>query len=628
MVSPTTPQASGSLYIGDLHPDVVSDDLHNLFSTIGQLSSVRICRDAITRKSLGYGYVNFYSVRDAERALDVMNYYSSEATKGRPLRIMWKHRDPSVRKSGQGNIFIKNLEKTVDMKMLNDIFSPYGSIMSCKVQTNEEGVSQGYGYVHFESNESATKAIEAVNGMSIEGKQVYVGPFQKRSDREATGQAHRTFTNVYIKYLDESFCSEEKLRELFSKFGEITSIYIPKKEDTEIPHGVAFVNFKEPDSANQAVEEMNETDVAGKRLYVSRAQKKPERDAVLRARHESWKIERLKKHQGINLFVKNLNDDIDDEQLKAIFAPYGEITSCKIMRDSRGNSKGFGFVCYANQADANKAVAELTGQMIGNKPIYVALAQSKEHRKAHLERLHAANSAAQPVYATQGAHIFYPQPGVPAQINPALAATAGRGVSPFLNHQYMMGRGAPMVAGRGFAPGGVPPMAGPYDMNNAGGMPGQRRGQGRQGPRGPGGAGRGGPPQGGRGRGGQAAGQQQIRYTATARNAGNPNVPQVPPQAAMAMPDPASQMPGANGQTPLTIEVLANASKEEQKQMLGERLYPLIREKEPQLAGKITGMIIEMDNAEILHLLESPEALNQNIKEALEDLREETEGSN
>lgn len=51
--------------------------------------------------------------------------------------------------------------------------------------------------------------------------------------------------------------------------------------------------------------------------------------------------------------------------------------------------------------------------------------------------------------------------------------------------------------------------------------------------------------------------------------------------------------------------------------MLGERLFPLIQQTQPELAGKITGMLLEMDNSELLHLLESPEALAQKVDEAV-----------
>lgn len=55
--------------------------------------------------------------------------------------------------------------------------------------------------------------------------------------------------------------------------------------------------------------------------------------------------------------------------------------------------------------------------------------------------------------------------------------------------------------------------------------------------------------------------------------------------------------------------------------MLGERLYPLVERQEPLHVAKVTGMLLEMDQAEILHLMESPEALKSKVSEALDVLR-------
>uniref|UniRef100_A0A5K1BN90 PABC domain-containing protein n=7 Tax=Nymphaea colorata TaxID=210225 RepID=A0A5K1BN90_9MAGN len=55
--------------------------------------------------------------------------------------------------------------------------------------------------------------------------------------------------------------------------------------------------------------------------------------------------------------------------------------------------------------------------------------------------------------------------------------------------------------------------------------------------------------------------------------------------------------------------------------MLGESLYPLVEQLERDHAAKVTGMLLEMDQTEVLHLLESPDALRSKVAEAMEVLR-------
>uniref|UniRef100_A0A803WBJ6 Poly(A) binding protein cytoplasmic 1 like n=1 Tax=Ficedula albicollis TaxID=59894 RepID=A0A803WBJ6_FICAL len=367
-----------SLYVGDLHPDVTEAMLYEKFSPAGPIMSIRVCRDVATRRSLGYAYINFQQPVDAERALDTMNF---EVIKGRPIRIMWSQRDPGLRKSGVGNVFIKNLDDSIDNKALYDTFSTFGNILSCKVVCDENG-SRGYGFVHFETHEAATRAIETMNGMLLNDRKVFVGHFKSRKEREAeVGARAIEFTNVYIKNFGDDM-DDDRLREIFSKFGKTLSVKV-MTDSTGRSKGFGFVNFEKHEEAQKAVADMNGKELNGRLLYVGRAQKRLERQSELKRKFEQMKQERVSRYQGVNLYVKNLDDGIDDERLRKEFSPYGTITSAKVMTEG-GRSKGFGFVCFSSPEEATKAVTEMNGRIVSTKPLYVALAQRKEERKAIL----------------------------------------------------------------------------------------------------------------------------------------------------------------------------------------------------------------------------------------------------
>ncbi len=81
------------------------------------------------------------------------------------------------------------------------------------------------------------------------------------------------------------------------------------------------------------------------------------------------------------LYVGNLPWSIDNNALKDIFASFGEITEATVISDRyTGRSKGFGFVTYANEADAEKAIAEMGGKEIEGRKIVVNVAKPREER--------------------------------------------------------------------------------------------------------------------------------------------------------------------------------------------------------------------------------------------------------
>ncbi|KAK3423262.1 hypothetical protein EUGRSUZ_F00193 [Eucalyptus grandis] len=570
-----SPYLSTSLYVGDLDFTVNDSQLYDLFNQVGQVVSVRVCRDLSTRRSLGYGYVNYSDPQDAARALDALNF---TLVNNKAIRVMYSHRDPSIRKSGAANIFIKNLDKAIDHKALHETFSTFGNILSCKVANDAQGQSKGYGFVQFDNEESAQNAIDKLNGMLINDKQVYVGHFLRKQERD-TALNKTKFNNVYVKNLSES-TTDEDLKRTF-------------------------------DDAAKAVDSLNGKKIDEKEWYVGRAQKKSERELELKARFEQSMKETVDKFQGVNLYVKNLNDSIDDEKLKELFSEFGTITSCKVMRDPNGISRGSGFVAFSSPDEAARALAGMNNKMVVSKPLYVALAQRKEERRA---RLQAQFSQMRPIAMAPSVGPRMPMypPGAPG-----------------LGQQFLYGQGPPAI---------IPPQAGfGYHQQL---VPGMRPGgapmpnyfvplvqQGQQGQR----------PGGRRGAGPVQQNQQPVplmqqqmlprgrMYRYPGRNlqevpmAGSGGMFPVP----YGMGDMALREPSVPQPLPITAlaTALANSSPEQQRTLLGESLYPLVDQLEHDNAAKVTGMLLEMDQTEVLHLLESPDALKAKVEEAMDVLR-------
>ena len=684
------PFKSAALYVGDLHPEVTEATLFEIFNAVAPVASVRVCRHAVTRRSLGYAYVNFHSTDAADKVLESMNY---TIIKGRMCRLMWSQRDPTLRKSGSGNVFIKNLHEDIDSKDLADTFSIFGAIISCKVVVDyQTGKSRGYGFVHFETKEAADEAIAKVNGNMISEKQVFVGHFQRPDERSAT----KLWTNLYVKNLPVEW-DDAKLKEFFESCGAVASALV-MVDDAGVSKGFGFVDYEEHESAVKCVDTLHKTEVEGTilsahkakaakaakaaasadgaaaaaeptkvaaakaaeptksepaerttiefaedgtpiekvvtrpvpegmcRLFIVRFQKKRERAGLLRDDRRKGKLERTKKFLGKNLYVRNLDDSVTDEILRSEFAQYGEISSARVMKErDTERPRGFGFVCFENREDASQALQVLNGHMLYGKPLYVALWQPRDDRRNFLQRQHISRRQQQQFMGPRGMGMAGQMPMGPMGM---LGGPGGQRGGPQGGPQQM-GPGM-FMQGPGPARGyGMPmnyPPQGMYQQQGPGGE--QRRGGrgGRGGPQGPPQQMQGGmqyaqgpPPQQQQYMRGGPGGMPPASAAAAAAAAG------VSMQAPMMqqMMQPPQQPMGR-----LTAQDLASATPEGAKNMIGEKLYPQVHMRNQELAGKITGMLLDgMETSELLHLLESQDALDNKIEEAISVLEASATGN-
>jgi len=484
-----------------------------------------------------------------------------------------------------------------------------------------------------------------VNNMQIGQKTVHVGPFEKRVERASTDVSN--YTNLYVKYFPTEW-DEDKINSLFGECGTITSAVVMQDNKGRKS---AFVNYENNEGAKKAVDTLHKKDMrsdedkakgdpeepvvvddhATHLLYVQRAMSKTERSAALKDRFNSSDTPNSRA-VGVNLYIKNLEDTMDDEKLKELFEPFGAITSVAVMKDDQQRCKGYGFVCFATPDEATKAVTEMHLKVVKGKPLYVGLAEKRDARLDRLKQRYqtgagggmagmAGGKGAGPMGGPMGGKGMGPQQmygGAPQMYG--MMQGKGMGGMPQMGmggmpqmggmgNPMMMGKGNPMMMGGmmgGMAGKGNPMMMQQQQMmmmqqqkgmmGMMGGMPGKGM-QPMPAMMGP-----------------QGKGMQQMPSMMGGAGKGMPQQQQQQQQQHQQQQAPPQQ---TNPNAPLTAAALAAAAPGMQKQMLGEKLFPQVARYQPELAGKITGMMLEMDISELLIILESESQMKAKVDEAM-----------
>ena len=239
------------LFISGLDKKVNENMLYHLFNEYC-VSYIKIAKDHITRESFGYAFIGFKNKVKAEQALQNLNY---SRLCQKTLRISWYNREPNnFRNHPENNIFVKNIPKDVTPKEFDEYFSKFGNIISAKIAEDEEGESMGYGFVLYENEDNAKKAIAECHRKMLKNKKLFVCQFQKNRPRKPL-----RFNNLYVRNIPKDW-SEKEVRDYFSKYGEISSMLVkspdPSKLNKNLPeekrnniinHKYAFVCYKSLD---------------------------------------------------------------------------------------------------------------------------------------------------------------------------------------------------------------------------------------------------------------------------------------------------------------------------------------------------------------------------------------------
>lgn len=176
-----------TIYVANLDERCTDDLLWELFTQVGPVVHVYIPKDRIAHTQSGYGFVEFQNEVDAEYAVQIM---SGVKLFTKPLKVNKASQNKQVFDIG-ANLYIANLDASVDERILQDTFSVFGRVLQVKLgKDNDTGAPRGFAFLNYDSFEAADAAIEAMNGQFIHNRPITVSYAYKKDGKP--GERHGT----------------------------------------------------------------------------------------------------------------------------------------------------------------------------------------------------------------------------------------------------------------------------------------------------------------------------------------------------------------------------------------------------------------------------------------------------
>ncbi|CCH42541.1 Polyadenylate-binding protein 1 [Wickerhamomyces ciferrii] len=419
-----------TLYVGDLDQKVTEKSLSSLFTKYESFLSAKLCYSPTTRLSLGYGYVNFSSDTDANRATEDLNY---TLVANKEIRIMpyVKGKDKSFMST---NVFVSNLNtRELTLRLFYERFRHVGKILSCKLD-----VRKRQGFISFESKDTAEDFVKNYNTALIDGCNIHcsihipkslrnfssdynggevsksqsyseslksIKPSLVKSNTEESlttivhtpkrpeNESHpkdEEFNQIYVKGLPITVTDDE-IDAIFEPFGRIMEIY--KETVANFKSTWCLVTFETHQSAVNAIENCHKVSYKGKNITCVKALKKAERQKILNSKpilqtpsppkqlfneRESNNSftqihEKANKVNSTNLFVYNLPHSVNENFFKLFLRSYtldGRVIKFSFQRGANEN-----YIEFEKKSDAVTIHQKLNGVNLSGLIIQTSLIQ-------------------------------------------------------------------------------------------------------------------------------------------------------------------------------------------------------------------------------------------------------------
>lgn len=345
---PGKQESKTNLIVNYLPQTMTQEEIRSLFSSVGEVESCKLIRDKVTvfpdhilnGQSLGYAFVNYHRPEDAEKAVNTLNGLRLQ---NKIIKVSFAR--PSSEAIKGANLYVSGLPKHMNQQDLENLFSPYGRIISSRIlhdnaaaaaaaghaqaqaqaqglsEEAAQGLSRGVAFIRFDQRVEAERAIAELNGTVPPGAQ---GPITVKC-------ANNPSNNKTLAPL-------------------AAAAYLP----------AAARRFAGP---------------AGKALLA--INKGLQRFSPL-AGDPALIPGNALGGSGWCIFVYNIGADTEESVLWQLFGPFGAVQSVKVIRDPATNKcKGYGFVTMTNYEEAVVAIQSLNGYALAGQVLQVSFKTNK-----------------------------------------------------------------------------------------------------------------------------------------------------------------------------------------------------------------------------------------------------------
>lgn len=344
-----TNETRTNLIVNYLPQTMTEDEIRALFSSIGEIESVKLIRDKSQAfidplnpqnspkgQSLGYGFVNYLRAQDAEQAVNVLNGLRLQ---NKTIKVSFAR--PSSDAIKGANLYVSGLPKSMTQPELEAVFSPFGTIITSRILQNagSDNQTKGVGFIRFDKREEATRAIIALNGTTPKN---CTDPIVVKFSNTPGS------TSKIIQPQIPAFLNPQLVRRIggamhtpvnkgLARFSPMAGDML----DVMIPNGLG--------AAAAAAATTLATGPGG----------------------------------AYPIFIYNLAPESEESALWQLFGPFGAVQSVKIVKDPTTNQcKGYGFVSMTNYDEAAMAIRALNGYTMGNRVLQVSFKTNKANMNA------------------------------------------------------------------------------------------------------------------------------------------------------------------------------------------------------------------------------------------------------